>query len=127
MFFGPSHLRQDYGSVVPGRSRRWRPLAGISVRQRDSQRGGQFPRERIDKENIPLVQEIMGYSLVPSMPFHKLFWFYGTGRNGKSKIVTTLEYILGEDNCSNLNISEFKERRRFSLCQLYGKLLNISS
>jgi len=34
---------------------------------------------------------------------------------------------LGQHNCCNLNLSEFKESRRFSLCQLYGKLLNVSS
>lgn len=86
-----------------------------------------FVSEVMSKEDIPRLQEIMGYCLLPSMPFHKIFWFYGVGRNGKSKIVSTLEAILGEENCSQLNLSEFSEGRRFSLCQLYGKLLNISS
>jgi P4 family phage/plasmid primase-like protien len=78
-------------------------------------------------EDIPLLQEIMGYCLLPEMPFHKLFWFYGTGRNGKDRVIMTLENILGEDNVSHLNLGEFRETRRFSLCQLYGKLVNISN
>jgi len=78
-------------------------------------------------EDIQLLQEIMGYCLVPSMPFHKIFWFYGIGRNGKDRIILTLQHILGKENCSQLNLSEFREGRRFSLCQLYGKLLNVSS
>jgi len=70
---------------------------------------------------------MMGYCLLPSMPLHKMFWLYGTGRNGKGVIVRTLEAILGADSCGNLNLSEFREGRRFALSQLYGKLINISS
>lgn len=74
-----------------------------------------------------LLQEIMGYCLYPDMPLHKLFWFHGKGRNGKGRIILTLEYILGKKNCSQLAISDFSESRRFALCKLCGKLLNVSS
>lgn len=86
-----------------------------------------FVKDVVAKDDIPLLQEIMGYCLVPSMPFHRMFWFYGTGRNGKGVVIRTLEAILLEKNCSELSLSEFSENRRFSLCQLYGKLLNVSS
>jgi P4 family phage/plasmid primase-like protien len=86
-----------------------------------------FLKEILPEEDIPLLQEIMGYCILPAMPYHIIIWFYGTGRNGKGRIVLTLEFILGEENCSNLNLSDFKESRRFSLCQLYGKLVNFSS
>jgi P4 family phage/plasmid primase-like protien len=80
-----------------------------------------------DENDRKLLQEIAGYCLLPAMPFHKLFWFYGIGRNGKDRIILTLENILGEENTSHLNLGELREGRRFSLCQLYGKLLNVSS
>jgi len=86
-----------------------------------------FLNKTLRKEDIPLLQEIMGYCLLPEMPFHKLFWFYGTGRNGKDRVIMTVEHILGEENTSHLNLGEFRETRRFSLCQLYGKFLNVSS
>jgi len=87
-----------------------------------------FVKEIMPDENDRLLlQEICGYCLVPAMPFHKLFWLYGIGRNGKDRIVLTLEHILGKDNCAHLNLGDLSEGRRFSLCQLYGKLLNISS
>jgi P4 family phage/plasmid primase-like protien len=86
-----------------------------------------FLNETLREEDISLLQEIMGYCLLPEMPFHKLFWFYGTGRNGKDRVIKTLEHILGEENTSHLNLGEFRESRRFSLCQLYGKFLNVSS
>jgi P4 family phage/plasmid primase-like protien len=81
----------------------------------------------IRKEDNPSLQEIMGYCLLPAMPFHKLFWFYGSGRNGKDRVIKTVEYVLGPENTSHLNLGEFRETRRFSLCQLYGKFLNVSS
>jgi len=87
----------------------------------------EFVKQIVDPDAIPLLQEIMGYCLLPNMPYHKIFWFYGTGRNGKGVVVRTLEAILGKEVCGNLNLSEFRESRRFSLCQLYGKLLNVSS
>lgn len=87
-----------------------------------------FVNQILRKADVPLLQEIMGYCLLPAMPIHKTFWFYGVGRNGKGRVIATLEFILGkEENCSGLDIGEFKEGRRFSLCQLYGKLLNVSN
>ncbi len=86
-----------------------------------------FAEDVVSKEDLPLLQEIMGYCIIPSMPIHKMFWFYGKGRNGKGRVVITLEALLGASNCSQLNLSEFSEVRRFSLSQLYGKLLNTSS
>lgn len=80
-----------------------------------------------EKKSRLFLQEWFGYLLLPDMPLHKLFWFYGTGRNGKGVVIRTAEFILGKENCSSLNLSEFSEGRRFSLCQLYGKLLNVSS
>lgn len=87
----------------------------------------EFINQILEKDNIPLLQEIMGYCLLPDMPFHKIFWFYGTGRNGKGVVIRTLEAILNKENCSNLNLSEFTENRRFSLQKLYSKFLNVSS
>ena len=87
----------------------------------------EFVKEIVAEDDKKLLQEICGYCLLPSMPFHKMFWFYGTGRNGKGVVTRTLESILGKDNVSNLNLSEFTEGRRFSLQKLYGKFLNVSS
>jgi len=93
-----------------------------------SEKWERFVKEILPDENDQkFLQEIMGYCLLPAMPFHKLFWFYGIGRNGKDRVILTLEFILGSENVSHLNLGEFRETRRFSLYQLYGKLLNVSS
>jgi putative DNA primase/helicase len=86
-----------------------------------------FIREVVDSEDLPALQEYMGYCLVPSMPIHKLMWFYGTGRNGKGTVARTLETLFGKENCASLEIEDFSGDRRFRIANLFGKALNISS
>ena len=86
-----------------------------------------FVSEVIAKEDIPLLQEFMGYCLFPSMPLHHLFWFHGKGRNGKGVVVRTIQGILGRNNYSNVDLSDFKGSRRFALSVLFQKLFNVSS
>jgi putative DNA primase/helicase len=69
----------------------------------------------------------MGYTLFPEMPRHKIFWFFGLGRNGKGRVIKTLEHILGEKNCSNVELKEFDGEHRFAVASLYGCLINVSS
>lgn len=86
-----------------------------------------FVSQILNPEDIPLLQEWLGYHLLPAMPKHKIMWFYGVGRNGKGRVTATIEEILGKKNCSYLELQEFNGARRFSLYGLYGKLANISS
>lgn len=86
-----------------------------------------FLSEILNPEDIPLLQEYLGYCLYPAMPYHVLMWLYGKGRNGKGRIMATLEAILGTKNCAHMNIEEFNGNQRFSVAELYGKMINISS
>lgn len=86
-----------------------------------------FIKEVVDPEDLPALQEYLGYLLVSSMPIHKLMWFYGSGRNGKGTVARTLEALFGKENCSSLEIDDFGGDRRFRLANLFGKALNISS
>jgi P4 family phage/plasmid primase-like protien len=52
---------------------------------------------------------------------------YGTGRNGKGRYVITLEHILGKTNCSHVALEELDGAHRFSIANLYGKLINVCS
>ena len=80
-----------------------------------------------EEQDRILLQEIMGYTLFPGMPKHKIFWFYGLGRNGKGRVIATLEFILGFDFCANVELKEFDGEHRFAVAQLYGCLINVSS
>jgi P4 family phage/plasmid primase-like protien len=83
--------------------------------------------EWVDPQDIPLLQEIAGYCLLPGMPFHHLFFLHGIGFNGKGSFIRTLQAILGKDHCSNLSLEEFDGNHRFAMARLYGKMMNVSS
>jgi P4 family phage/plasmid primase-like protien len=78
-------------------------------------------------EDQPLLQEYLGYCILPAMPKHKIMWFYGLGRNGKGRVIATLEAIVGVENCSYLQLEEFDGEHRFAVASLYGKMVNVSS
>jgi len=86
-----------------------------------------FLDQVLPKEDQPLLQEYLGYCILPAMPKHKLMWFYGLGRNGKGRVIITLEAIIGKHNCSYLELEEFDGEHRFATAQLYGKMINVSS
>lgn len=83
--------------------------------------------ETVNKDDMPTLQEYTGYTLLPSMPFHRTLWLIGSGRNGKGTFILTLEAILGLENCAHINITQLNGDRNFSEYQLYGKLINVSS
>ena len=66
--------------------------------------GGDCPRwsaflERVfdgDHEHIAFMRRIVGYGLTGSIREHALFFFYGTGANGKGVFLNTMRGILGE-------------------------------
>jgi len=80
-----------------------------------------------EKDKQRLLQEYCGYCLLPSMPYAKVLLLYGEGRNGKDRLVKTLEFILGNDNTSYIPLEDLDGFHRFSIANLYGKLLNICS
>jgi putative DNA primase/helicase len=80
-----------------------------------------------NKEDQALLQEWSGYILLPDYRFHKLLFNYGSGRNGKGTWERTIQTIIGKNNVSEIALEEFNGFHRFSLCQLYGKLLNLCS
>ena len=86
-----------------------------------------FLDQILPKDDQALLQEYMGYCILPAMPKHKMMWFYGRGRNGKGRVIATVEAIVGVENCSYLELGEFDGEHRFALAQLYGKLVNVSS
>lgn len=81
-----------------------------------------FLSEVLSEENIVLMQEIMGYFLVPGLMLKKIFILKGEANCGKSKFIEILEYLIGEENCSGITMQSLGDR--FSMAQLYGKAAN---
>jgi putative DNA primase/helicase len=84
-----------------------------------------FFKEVLQPEDVDTMQEIFGYSLYPEMPAHKLFWWLGVGRNGKSTASELLLAMIGAENDAGVSLAQLDGRHRFSVARLFGKLINV--
>jgi P4 family phage/plasmid primase-like protien len=77
-----------------------------------------------DAEVIPLIQEILGWCLLPDRRFEQAVMLTGEGENGKSVFLDLIGYLLGETNIANVALQDLEENR-FRAAELYGKLANV--
>lgn len=68
--------------------------------------------------------EFMGYAIQPRRDIPSYWILIGHGSNGKSKLLETLQKLVGHDAVLNDQISTF-QRDRFNVAALSGKLLFI--
>ena len=84
----------------------------------------QYLHEVLNADQIPLIQEMLGYFLVPVTRGQKCFVIVGEGGAGKSQLLLVLnEILLGRENVSNVSWQALNER--FKTAELFGKLANI--
>jgi putative DNA primase/helicase len=83
-----------------------------------------FLRDIIKEDNIPIIQEMIGYCMYREHFIHKAFMLYGSGNNGKSTFISLLKAFLGESNCVSISLQELSTSR-FKVAELYGKLANL--
>lgn len=75
-------------------------------------------------DQVKLIQEIMGYFLIPVNSAQKCFLIVGAAGAGKSVLLRVLnELLLGKENVSNVSWQALNER--FKPAELFGKLANI--
>jgi putative DNA primase/helicase len=72
-----------------------------------------------------LLEEFMGYCLVPDVTKEKALFLVGEGANGKGRFVRVLENLLGKSNVSGLPLMSLRAERTFPTAGLVGKLLNV--
>jgi len=84
----------------------------------------QYLQTTLEEEDIPLIQEILGWCLVPDTRFERAGMFTGSGKNGKGVMLDAISWLLGEDNITNTALQDLEENR-FRAAELYGKLANI--
>lgn len=78
--------------------------------------------EWVGEKYVPLLYEILAYSLLPDMPLHRIFCFLGAGMNGKSKFLELLRYFIGTDNCCSTELDTLLQSR-FEVSRLHKKLV----
>lgn len=77
-----------------------------------------------DSEQVALIQEILGYILIPITKAQKSFLFADAPAAGKSVLLHVIkEILLGHDNVSHISWQSLNDR--FSKAELDGKLANI--
>lgn len=82
-----------------------------------------FLGELLESEDIPTLQEYLGYCLIPSTKGQKMMFIIGNGGEGKSRIGVVLDSIFGK----NMLTGSFQriETDRFFRYNLLNKLLMI--
>lgn len=83
-----------------------------------------FLAEILTPDDIPVMQEIVGYCLMRNYKFAKAVMLLGEGSNGKSTLLNLIAALLGEENVATPALQDLIEDR-FSRAELFGKLANI--
>jgi P4 family phage/plasmid primase-like protien len=83
----------------------------------------QYLSEWLPEETLRLVvQEYLGYCLIPDTSYRKALYLYGKGRNGKSVFLEMLQDFFG-DLSSTLSYDGLFQR--FGTAQLQNRIINI--
>lgn len=83
-----------------------------------------FFKDILKPEDIPIMQELFGYCLFPSYRYHKIFFFLGSGRNGKGTTLNLMKAFLGESNTTATSIDNLITQQNMT-AELFGKTANI--
>lgn len=83
----------------------------------------QFVSELLEPEDIPTLQEYMGYCFLPTNKAQRMMSIIGKGGEGKSRIGLVMRSLLGD----NMNVSNIQkvETNRFARADLEYKLLMV--
>ncbi len=83
-----------------------------------------FIGDVVHDDEIPVIQEIIGYCLSKKQFLEKSFMFLGGGANGKSTLLNLIITFLGEENVSGVQLQQLTSNR-FVTADIFGKLANI--
>lgn len=84
-----------------------------------------------DVFSIDVLQEFLGLIFVDQscVQIESVLLLYGTGGNGKSTALSTIERVVGKEFCSNYEFSQLctHKNSEYYLSDINGKLLNVAS
>ena len=77
-----------------------------------------------NEEQVSIIQEMLGYLLVPITSAQRMFVLHGEGNTGKSVLLHVINTILlGRENVSNVTWQNLGDK--YKTAELYGKLANV--
>lgn len=83
-----------------------------------------FLKDVVGEEQLPVIQELLGYCLLQNYRYPKAMMLVGEGQNGKSTLLNLFVKFLGEDNVSHASLQSLCNNR-FASADLHQKLANI--
>ncbi len=81
--------------------------------------------EIVAEKDVPILYQIVAYSMYRGYPSAKFFILHGVGANGKTRYIDVIEKILGEENMADVSMTDL-QFNRFAPSELLGKLVNVS-
>lgn len=77
------------------------------------------------EDDVNVLYELMGFSLLNEYRFEKAFMLVGGGRNGKGKTIELMKRFIGVENCASLPLSQLLPES-FSISELFRKRFNLA-
>jgi len=69
-----------------------------------------------------ILYEVCAYCMLPSYTIHRMFWFLGTGRNGKGRFMALIRKIIGTPNTTSTDLERLADSR-FESAKMFKKLV----
>lgn len=83
-----------------------------------------FLSEVVSEQDKQVLLEFVGLSMISDTRIQKAVMLIGEGANGKGVFLKLLTQFIGAENCSGESLQDL-EAEKFSVAELYGKLLNV--
>ncbi len=83
-----------------------------------------FLMETMPGDAIEFMYELLGYGLLPALPYHVAVLLLGSGGNGKSTWLRIARALYGYENTATRSLHELNEKT-FARVDLFGRLANI--
>lgn len=77
-------------------------------------------------DDMALIQEIFGFTLLRDYRYELAFMLCGSGRNGKGKLIALLKTFLGSHNVANIPLQDL-DRDQYAAGELFNKLANLGT
>lgn len=85
----------------------------------------EFFEDALNPEDIPLIQEWLGFQLYNKYLFKKSLIVFGEKDTGKTVFLNLQTEFIGSDNCSSIPLQKINNNNKFSLSSLQYKYANI--
>ena len=85
----------------------------------------EFFDDVLNPEDLPLIQEWIGFNLFNTYLFKKALIIFGEKDTGKTIFINLLTAFIGNNNCSGIPLQKINNNNRFSLSSLQYKYCNL--